>query len=172
MPDLSLAQFVAHLGGIREQRTAHDAGELKNIRQLSAKLPGKSSVYRLKGTPVDELAPEVMSAGYSVTEDTFIHFLEQDLIAWTSGSTRGRVLRDIDATAAQADPAYLEHVTQAHNESVCKVCECPRLHPSHLAYIWEHDHLEARDVNELRGESRNALYLTLFHFIYQDRRYK
>lgn len=172
MPDLSLAQFVAHLGGIREQHTQHDAGELKNIRQLSTKLAGKSAVYRLKGSPVDELVAEVMSAGYNITEDSFIHFLEQDLIAWTSGSTRGRVLRDIDATAAQADHDYLKHVTQAHNESVCEVCECPRLDPTHIAYIWEHDHLEAKHVSELRGESRNALYLTLFHFIYQERKYK
>lgn len=172
MPDLSLAQFVAHLGGIREQQTQHDAGELKNIRQLSTKLAGKSAVYRLKGSPVDELVAEVMSAGYNVTEDTFIHFLEQDLIAWTSGSARGRVLRDIDANSASADHDYLEHVAELHDAAICEVCECPRLHPTHLDYLWEHDHLEARRANELRGESKNALYLALFHFIYQERKYK
>lgn len=172
MPDLSLAQFVAWMGGVREQRQAHDRGELQNIRQLSTHLRGKNAVYRLDGTPVDELIAEVISAGYPVGERNFLDYLEQDLIAWTNGSARGRVLRDIDATAAQGDYDYLEHVTQAHNESVCEVCECPRLDPTHLAYIWEHDHLEAKHVSKLRGESRNALYLTLFHFIYQERRYK
>ena len=169
--DLSLAQFVAWHGGIAADRHHENQGELQNIRQLSSKLVGRNAVYRLDGTPVDEIVAEVMSAGYNVTEDSFIHLLEQDLIAWIEG-TRGRVLRDIDATTAQADHDYLEHVTQTHNESACQVCMCPRLDPTHLAYIWEHDHLEERHVSELRGESRNALYLALFHFIYQERRYQ
>ncbi len=170
--DLSLAQYVAWHGGIKAQQTGHDIGELANIRQLSAKLVGKSAVYRLQGTPVDEIVAEVMSAGYNVTEDTFLHFLEQDLIAWTEGSERGRVHRDIDALEAKNDPAYLKHIAELHDESNCDICACPRLDPTHKLYLWEHDHLETRHVRELRGESKNALYLALFHFIYQERRYK
>lgn len=172
MPDLSLAQFVAWYGGITTDSHNENSGELANIREVSSKLHGKNAVWRKDGTPVDEIIAEVMSAGYSVTPHSFLHFLEQDLIAWTEGSDRGRVLRDIDATEATKDTDYLEHVAELHEEATCEICACPRNHDTHKKYLWEHDHLETKHVAQLRGESRNALYLSLFHFIYQERRYK
>lgn len=164
---MSLAQFVAHHGGIYYQRGEPDKGELRNIRQHSKKLRGANAVFKKGGHPSDLLCIECMSEGYPVDEHNFLDLLEQDVMAWSEGSNKRRVLRDTDTDDSAELHAYLEHLKEQDDCSACEVCESPKNDPTHVNLRFEHNKIEARHVHQLRGEAKAALYLSLFRFIFR-----
>ena len=66
---MSLAQFVAHHGGIYYQRGEPDKGELRNIRQHSKKLRGANAVFKKGGHPSDLLCILDLSVATSAAKD-------------------------------------------------------------------------------------------------------
>jgi len=169
---MSLAQFVATHGGIYYQKGDHDKGELQNIRHHSKKLRGVNAVFKKGGRPSDLLCIECMLEGYPVDEYNFIELLERDTLAWSEGSDKHRVLRDTDDDDRDELRAYLDDIQQQDERATCEVCECPKDHPSHERFSFEHEKLQARHVRQLKGEAKAALYLTLFQFIFREWRYR
>lgn len=164
---MSLAQFVATIGGIYYQPGEWDRGELENIRYHSKRLRGANAVFKKNGHPSDLLCIECMQEGYPVDENNFIDLLEQDTEAWGNGSDNYRVLRDTDTNDTPQLKDYLADLEQEFESAACPVCESPRNDPTHAPFLWEHDHLEDHTVRQLKGVAKAALYLTLFRFIYR-----
>ncbi len=92
---LSLAQYVARLGGLRHVE-GHDNGEMATVQEVNKHLKGKNSIVRPSGTPADEILADVNGAGYSVTPDTFLELLTDDAWALIQGRDAHRVFAEYD----------------------------------------------------------------------------
>lgn len=102
MTDLSLAQFVAKIGGIRTDGA--DRGEVARVREVNRYLRGKNSIIRDSGQTADGILADVRGEGYPVSEENLLDLICQDAWAWIDKSDRHRVLRDYDLQDCDIDP--------------------------------------------------------------------
>ena len=126
---ISLAQYVARLGGIRAVK-GYDNGEIARVREVNKCLRGKNSIVRPSGTPVDECIAEARGHGYSVEYDTFLDLLTED--AWAI--IRDTPLRRVFATyedpkewsAWEPEPHFTDHCSvcgiDAEGANTCPLC--------------------------------------------------
>lgn len=92
---LSLAQYVAKLGGIRAV-SGYDDGEVARVQEVNKHLRGRNSIVRPSGTPADEILADVRGHGFNAKYDTFLRLLTADSWAMIQGRDQHRVFAEYD----------------------------------------------------------------------------
>ena len=122
MDNPSLAQFIAHHGGVRYYRDSSNRGEIDRVRETNKFLRGRNAVFRIKGHPEDIACEMARSDGFNVDETTFLALLEQDAIAWYQGAVRGRIFREYTIDSDTEYLAYFEEVGTAARALMEQTC--------------------------------------------------